>query len=249
MLRKINLLLAIVATLGFSNLALAQTVVRLNTGFNHSPIVQAKYPIGVADDYWINIATYPTTTPAVGPSFNITPPTGWFSPMANSNWISARNTYSSGAGTNSEDPGYSIFRKCYCLQQGFKQAQLNFQVRADDKITVWLNTITNQVLAPSNGNFNSATPLSASTATGFRAGKNCIYVLLEDYFGVAMGFDLVGNISAYGLLQTPAKGTSQSFAPCSCAAGATGMAVNADEEQKMVTDIVKMIEARRTKQN
>jgi hypothetical protein len=106
-----------------------------------------------------------------------------------------------------ENPGYTIFRKCFCLLPNFKNASLKFNVRSDDAIQVWFNTQTNVALPPHPGNHAAATPWSsqASNPKWFRVGRNCIYVLLEDVGGF-MGFDLVGTIQAEGLMPLPASG-------------------------------------------
>src|ERR1019366_7603074 len=96
----------------------------------------------------------------------------------------------SGAGTTSNNPGYTIFRKCFCLLPNFTQPTLSFKIRADDTVQVWFNSQLNVALPPSPGNFNSTVLTSApSSPTWFHAGINCIYVLVEDFGGYA-GFDL-----------------------------------------------------------
>jgi hypothetical protein len=169
---------AVIFALLAGSAARAQTM-PLNTGFNHDMSVQQVYPTPavyppaistIRDEYWINIASYPPTNPPVDRSFAIFPHPIWSPALPGSLWISARNTYASAPGIRADDPGYTIFRKCFCLVKDFKNAQLNFQVRADDNITVWLNTTLNQVLAPSFGNFSSAA-ISKSTTNGFKAGK------------------------------------------------------------------------------
>jgi len=163
-----------------------------------------------------------------------------------------------------ENPSYTIFRKCFCLLPGYKDAKLSFQARADDTIQVWLNTQMNQVLAPSWGNLNGPV-LSGASTNGFRVGKNCLYVLLEDIYYGAMGFDLAGTISAYGLLPMPAMGVGQSFEPCACRSGGpvgVADASNAmrvadptsatrvqDSDEQVIREIVKLAEARRAARN
>jgi hypothetical protein len=139
------------------------------------------------------------------------------------------------------------------LQPNFQKAKLTIpKVRADDTIQIWLNSQTNQVIAPAWGNWNPQ-PLSGSTTQGFRVGKNCVYVLVEDFHG-HMGFDLLGDITAYGLLPMPAAGTGQSFEPCACGHGPAGLAtrqsaMSDDDDQPVIQAIIKIAEARRmTKQ-
>lgn len=260
MFRKMNLIAVLAALLLFSNSVIAQTTVPLNTGYKHSvynpyPIVNNDpTPVGdTRDNYWINIASYPIIGAAMGPAWILkrVNPT-WAPAFANTNWIGARNTAFSPAGTTTDNPAYTIFRKCFCMLPGFKDAKLSFQVRADDTIQVWLNSQVNQVVAPAWGNWNGA-PLSGSTGQGFRVGKNCLYVLVEDFHG-HMGFDLLGSVTAYGLLPTPAAGTDQSFEPCACRQGPAGLVVGKnnvmgamrnDDDGQVIQEIVKIAEARR----
>lgn len=265
MLRKANLLAVLVTLMLAINSAVAQTTVPLNTGYNHS--VFGPYPTvnidptptgpNARDNYWINIASFTPTTPAVGPAWNLKKAAPWAAAFANTNWIGARNTASSPPGTAPNNPAYTIFRKCFCLLPGFKEAKLTItSLRADDTVQVWLNTQTNQVIAPAWGNWNT-TPLSGGTKQGFRVGKNCVYVLVEDFQG-HMGFDLLGDVTAYGLLPMPAAGTNQSFEPCACREGhpypaaadradrATARVVSDDvEDGAVVEQILKVAEARR----
>ncbi len=256
MFRKMNLVAVLAALLLLSNSAIAQTTVPLNTGYDHSvynpyPTVNTNpVPVGNRDNYWINIASYPNTP--MGPAWILMKAPPWAPAFAGTNWIGARNTILSPAGTTPDNPAYTIFRKCFCLQPGFKGAKLSISsARADDTIQVWLNSQTNQVIAPAWGNWGTwGTPLSGATTQGFRVGKNCVYALVEDFQG-HMGFDLLGDITAYGLLPMPAAGTGQSFEPCACRQGPAGprksgtaMSVD-DDDQKVIQAIVKIAEARR----
>jgi hypothetical protein len=222
MMKSLHPLATVLAVLLFAVPALGgvTTTLPLNTGYDHS--VHAPYPAvtsttsTVQDRYWINIASYPTTPVPVGPSFVI-PQGGWAPPMPGSRWITAWNTLFSPNGTSTPRPAYTIFRKCFCLSEGYKNALLRFDLRADDTVQAWLNTQLNPVLpAPYHffGNFLS-TPLHGETDRGFRVGRNCLYVLVEDTGG-AMGFDLAGDVSADGLLPTAAYGVEQTFGQCSC---------------------------------
>jgi hypothetical protein len=261
MMKKMHPLVAIVASLLVSSGAFSQTHVPLNTGYNHSPLVQAAYAppssstSNVRDDYWINIASFPPTGPPVDRAFvlrSVFPP--WVAAMPDTNWISARNTMASAPSTSSEVPAYTIFRKCFCLSPGFHDAKLNFDVRADDTIQIWFNSQMNQLLPPSWGHWDIQPTLRGGTSDPrwFRTGKNCIYVLVED-FGGHMGFDLKGDFSAYGLLPTPAKGVEQSFEPCACRpSGPVGAAEAAstkriDDDEKQVIDAIRKIAADRGK--
>lgn len=260
-MKRMNLMAAVFALLVFSSYAIGQTL-QLGTGFDNTLTVQAPYPnppnatSNQPDNYWINIATFPTTTPAVGPAWVLrSPQAGWWPVLLpSSRWISAWQTAASPLVTNPANPGYTIFKKCFCLLPGYQNPNLSFRVRGDNNINAYLNTTLNVVLNPAPGAFNSPVPLSSlpNNPAWFRTGKNCLYVYLEDQGGL-MGFDLSGTVSAIGLLPTPAMGTNGSFTPCSCPGGPGPVGVpNAvareagDDEGRIVQEILKIAEARRS---
>jgi len=254
--------IAMIAGLVWSALpaaAFGQTVMPLNTGFNHA--TGSVYAVGARDDYWINIASSLPTTPGQDRSWTIASVSPWQPalPISGSipatQWISARNTISSNVDPVTQK-GYTIFRKCFCMMS-FSQARLSFNVRADDNIQVWLNTNLNTLLGPVQGGYSNPTPLAAGTTdqSKFRVGVNCLYALVEDVGGY-MGFDLRGTVSAFGLMPMPASGTDVSFKPCDCnfsqapgsaqpsSAAATHGSEHFDDRQ-VVEAIVKIAEARK----
>ncbi|HET8796246.1 MAG TPA: hypothetical protein VFO89_01055, partial [Thermoanaerobaculia bacterium] len=191
----------------------------ISTGYDYTNY--GTYPLGVQDNYWINIASYPQTTSAIAPSYTVS----YGPPLANSQWINFHSTNASDSSVNPSNPGYTIYRKCFCLNAGYTNPTLSFVARADDTLQVWLNNQTNTLLSPQ---FALGPPISSlpSTPAMFRTGKNCIYALVEDVFGGATAFDLSGTVSATtGLSPIPAAGTSQTFA-CGCN---TGPNINPDE--------------------
>ena len=258
-MKKINLIMTIFAVLIFSGFAKGTQTLPLNTGYDHSVFgpytTVSQATSNTMDKYWINLASYPTTSPATGPSWVLWQQVPWAPAMSNSSWIGARQTVAGGTGTTTENPGYTIFRKCYCLLPGFNQASLNFQVRVDDKATFWLNSITNSLGTVSGNLGGPVYSASTNNQSWFHAGKNCFYVLDEDLGGF-MGFDLVGTITANGLLPTVGSwnGTDMSFEPCPCSSrsGPTGAPNSAsakaqagDDDQQVISEIVKFAEARR----
>jgi hypothetical protein len=259
-----------VVLLAFCTFVNGQQTLPLNTGYNHA--IPGPYPTVTTgtsttnDNYWINIASHPTTTPALGPSWVIQQLSPWRPAMTytsggvnwGSSWINARNT-NAGGGSSMDDKGYVIFRKCFCLLPGFNQASLTFQIRVDDQANLWFNSIAN-LLGTVPQNYGSVTPFSGGTTNQnyFQVGKNCFYILLEDFQGW-MGFNLVGAIKANGLLPTVASWNGQAqdavFAPCPCSSptpSPLGNPKNAkarvqapEDEQKVINDIIKFAEARR----
>lgn len=217
--RLVTAFLAAALLSGLCTAALGQTQVPLNTGYDHANsgpyATVTSSPSPTPDNYWINIASYPPTLPPAPASSwvlqNPGPP--WFADIASTHWISGRPTVGS-PGTFS-DPAYTIFRKCFCMLQAYTQPSLSFTVRADDTVQVWFNTQLNVVLAPTAGHYNlNVLTSSPSNPNWFRPGRNCIYVLVENYTGY-MGFDMKGVIQAYGLMQGAAEGANQDF-PCPC---------------------------------
>lgn len=236
-------------------LASAQTIVPLNTGYNHAAF--APYPTVTTmisttrDDYWINIASYPPTTPAApAPSFVLQSPSGWSPPIAGSSWISARNQAASAPGVTDANPGYTIFRKCFCLLSNYNNPQISFSVRADDTVQVWLNTQVRVLVPPQFGNFGSTTAIASlpSNPAWFRTGLNCLYVLVEDYRGIT-GFNLAGTVQANGLAPVPAFGVEQTF-DCPCRTPSPGnpavLDVTAEQDDtEVVAELIRIAETRR----
>jgi hypothetical protein len=234
--QRVSMPLAAVLFLISCSQALAQTVVFLNTGYNHAsgtPYTTVTTPTSTTNDnYWINIASYPpVSTPA--PSWVLRHPgLPWAAALPDTHWISARPTAGSPGTTN--DPAYTIFRKCFCMLSEYTQPLLQFTVRADDTIQVWFNTQLNVVLPASPGNFSGPVLTSLSSKPGwFRPGRNCLYVLVENYTGY-MGFDMRGVIQAYGLMPGAAAGATQQF-PCPCDRPA-GASARAPARRSVVTE-------------
>ncbi len=212
-------------------------------------------PSTVQDDYWITLEV----NPALNHTSWVVAQTPWVPIMLypNTRWINSRNTNVSWPNVSVNFPGYAVFRKCFCLQPGFQSPRMDFKIRGDNTVSAWLNntTVPNILVVPTSYP-NQATVINRTT--GFRVGPNCVYVLLEDY-GSSTGFDLEGTMQAIGLLQTPSKGPNQvaSFGQCSCPTGgpvptdgpktpsSTVMRQAANDDQKVVNEIIKIAEERR----
>jgi hypothetical protein len=223
--------------------AMAQTTVPLNTGYNHAAFTvypNATSPSNTQDSYWVNIASFPATSPPAGPTWVVPVFPGWAAALPGTQWINARNTAASAPGTSAANPSYTIFRKCFCLLPNFNSATLSFQLRADNTVQAWFNSATNVALAPVGGNLNGTPRQSLpSSASWFRAGVNCLYVLVEDTGG-AMGLNLQGTIQANGLMPLPATGVNATFT-CPCAS----TAANSAADGRTRAEIVRIAEARR----
>ena len=247
-----KLVSAILGVLLFSTFAAAQTTVPLNTGYNHAfftPYTPVTTPISTTtDQYWINIASYPNTTSAVAPAFVLQTPSVWLLALPSSSWISARNEANSVSGVNSNNPGYTIFRKCFCLLPNYTAPQISFTARADDTLQMWINTQTNVLLSPQFGSFSgSALSSLPSNPSWFHAGLNCIYALVEDQYGGQMGFDLAGTVQANGLAPQAVAGTG----PLTCSCNGTtqtpsdSIVVAERDDRAVVAALVQIAETRR----
>jgi hypothetical protein len=274
MRNKLNFIAAIFALLVFSSFTNATITVPLNTGYDHwfgtaygtglsTPLLPSAPAVTLSppppyriDNYWMNLCN-PVNNVWCS-SYAIQRSPGWFAPFPNTQWINSRQSWTSAVpNTGAINPGYTIYKKCFCLQKGYIEPRIRFQLRVDDNVTVWLNTIMNTVLPPSGPNFGSWAsypPYVRETDKGFRVGSNCLYVLVED-LGGAEAFVLQGDVTATaGLFQTPAMGPNQSYAPCSCA-GANGQDIPTGDETKnsaltaddaeIIQGIVKYAEQRR----
>jgi hypothetical protein len=222
----------------------------LNTGFNYNSF--GPYPTVTTfvsttqDNYWINIASYPPTTPAVAPTFVLQAPGNWQLPLPASHWISARNTIASVAGVTPVLPGYTIYRKCFCLRD-FSAPSLSFTLRADDTVQVWLNSQVNVMLPPQLGNwFTTAINSLPSNPAWFRNGTNCLYALVEDVGGQT-GFDLIGTVTVTGPAPVPASGTTPTY-PCGCNVNPLPNGVEAaavQDDSEVVAALIDIAEDRR----
>lgn len=265
--RKLKAALLILLTLALGVPSFAGTL-PLNTGYDYSS--WNTYAAGANDNYWIRIASYPPVMPTpVGPSWAVAYNGNfatWLPPMAGptgipSMWINAfGNTNASPAGASAQNPAYAIYRKCFCLQPGFSNANIRGSVRSDEAIQIWLNSMLNTVLpvSPININNTNGPPyqISYTNQSAFRSGKNCLYVLVEDT-GSHTGFDLAANLTANNVTPLIATGPGMSFEPCSCGHGIPDTAVpgttipgaamrTADsEEQQTLAAIVKIARQKR----
>jgi hypothetical protein len=225
---------AFAAAIACSSAATAQPL-PLNTGYNYNGYTLYPQPSGtgpstVTDNYWIKIASYepPAASAPVAPAWvlNSALVSPWVT-LPNSRWLGPRPLPASSSGTSQANPAYSIYRKCFCLMPGYQNPTLSFQLRADNDSQAWLNGMANVLIPPSPSSFSGA-PLNSlpTTPAMFRAGLNCIYVMVEDTGG-AVGFNLAGNVSALGLMPVAGAGVNNSFAPCQCGGPVPGTSANA----------------------
>lgn len=257
MLRKFKWALVALTTLVFSNQIFAGSLI-LNTGYDYPNNNIYSTTPSVNDDYWIRIAVGGgsplISSPLPGPSWAVVG--GWTSAMSYtissssfpSTWINAFNNNNlSPTGASWQNPAYAIYRKCFCLPNGSVEPRIIAQVRNDDSIQIWLNLMTNQLLAPNVRPYNGFAPpytLNSNPAF-FRPGINCLYVQVEDTGG-ATGFNLIGEVRTIGPAPLVAQGVNMSFAPCACQTRGVNPQIKFDvEEQAMIKQIAKTAELKR----
>jgi hypothetical protein len=251
-MKRTKIIIAAVLAL-VASVASAQTIVPLNTGYDHNvyaPYTAVTTPVSSAlDNYWINIASYPDTTSAIARAFVLQQPTFWNNALAQSHWISGNNEATSLPGVNTDNPGYTIYRKCFCLMPNYTDPRVSFQAQSDDTLQVWFNSHLNTMVTPQFGRFNTNPIVSLpSNPAWFHVGLNCIYALVEDTYGGAAGFNLSGTIQANGLALQPAFGPNQTFrCPCENTTGGIPTTDSASsDDSEVVAALIDLAEQRRT---
>ena len=161
----------------------------LNTGYDH--VNNLVYPYGTADAFWRVVSDPDAGTTEPRPATTILKHPAWWNPTPGSQWLSSYGTYSDSLN------GDYIFETTFCLEQGWKQASLSVQVRADDAAGIYLNG--NYVGAGDPYNSPSPATLTAINQAWFVTGPNILRVVVTNIGAVAMGFNLTGTVSASGL--------------------------------------------------
>ena len=195
MLRKMNLVVALLVTLAFANSALAsvyQTVdisTGINVGLPGNPFFTTR------DDYWRVRSVPPSTTYSASiPSWIVSMGTGW-------------NTI---AGTrpifgNNNNVGTSEYERCFCLQS-IEKAQLTLTMRADNKANLFLNSyfanpITQALVNNTFANSVAPVQFTYTAQNGLKVGKNCIRVRVNNEGGPT-GFALKATLQGFGAQDT-----------------------------------------------
>jgi hypothetical protein len=162
----------------------APVVIDLTTGVDDA--TSGLIPITNPDDTW-TLTCIPGGVPLPPYPATVVSSQGGWSTLPNSRWIS----FNASAGPPA--PGDYCYESCFCLNDGFQNASLSFDILADDSAEVFLNS-TSVCLTPP-----LATGLPAThclNQTLFQAGNNCIKVVVHEYPLVVTGFDLVGQVRA-----------------------------------------------------
>jgi hypothetical protein len=200
MLRKVNLIVALLAALAFTNstiLASVYQTVDLSTGVNVGLTNNPLYPIGGRDDYW-RVRLVPTGIAL--PSIQ-----AWIV-MAYAGWNDIPSTRPIFG--NNTSVGTSEYERCFCLQSTEK-ARLSLTMRADNKANLFLNSYFNPIMqALVNNTFASSVPAVQYTYTaqnGLKVGKNCIRVRVNNEGGPT-GFALKATLQGFGAQDTAQEG-------------------------------------------
>lgn len=168
----------------------------LNTGWDQR--ISSTIPLNDPDGEWVIIQDPDPSTPEPRPATVIANPGTKKEPQ--SEWISADQF------GRVRQTGQYVFQRCFCLDpDDLPKANMWLKLWAADEAIVRLNG--NQIGVTSPKSYAQPNPLMITTSTGFRAGLNCLQVVVTGGqsaflpglgFGPQAGFDLVGEVTAGG---------------------------------------------------
>jgi hypothetical protein len=172
----------------------------LNTGVDPAG---ALLPGGAPDPRWILLEDPFASTVEPRPADVLINPNAAWATLPQSQWISSQ------ANSSQTTNGNYFYQACFCLRDGFKNASLKLDLRADDIADVFLNNTLAQIKSstpPAPILQGAASSFSSShnpdhlvyTGPSFKFGENCLIVRVRNTAGVATGLDLVGSITAAG---------------------------------------------------
>jgi len=172
----------------------------LNTGVDPAG---ALLPGGSPDPRWTVLEDPFTSTVEPRPADVLTNPNAAWATLPQSQWISSQ------ANSSQTTNGNYFYQTCFCLRDGFKNASLKLDLRADDIADVFLNNTLAQIKSstpPAPILQGAASSFSSShnpdhlvyTGPSFKFGENCLIVKVRNTAGIATGLDLVGSITAAG---------------------------------------------------
>jgi hypothetical protein len=207
MLRRVNLIVALLAMFAFASSSFASVyqTVDISTGINVGAPGNPFYPANGRDDYW-RVRSVPGSTFSASIQ-------SWIVLMGNG-WNTIPGTQPIFGNNNSV--GTSEYERCFCLQSTEK-AQLTLTLRADNKANLFLNSyFANPIVqALVNNTFGSSVPPVQYTYTaqnGLKVGKNCIRVRVNNEGGPT-GFALKATLQGFGAQDTAQEGCCTQGAP------------------------------------
>jgi hypothetical protein len=203
----LGLVLALAVVFGSREItAQAQTqAIDLNTGYKQ--VTTSLIPFLQQDDDW-QVTADPINTALPRPAIvvdNLTSGThfNWLAPIPNSQWISADANKYRGA---LQPPRKSFTHKmCFNLPALFSAPQLTMRLRADDIVrqvllnsnTIFIDTNPNAAASATKpgSHLGPLLSISHSQSTDFRAGENCLDVVVEDVQQIITGLNLAGRVT------------------------------------------------------
>lgn len=205
MLRKMNLLVALVAVFAFASSSFASTfqTVDISTGIDVGTPGNPFFT--VRDNYWIVRSVVGNAMPPNTPSWIVSLGPGWNSIPGTKPIFGNNNSV-----------GTSEYERCFCLES-LEKAQLSLTMRADNKANLFLNSyFANPIMqALVNNTFaNSVAPVqyTYNPQNGLKLGKNCIRVRVNNEGGPT-GFALKATLQGYGVHDTIAEGCCRQGSP------------------------------------
>lgn len=163
----------------------------LNTGWDHTS--GSVYPAGSFDANWTVTCDPDSLTVEPRPANVVATYGAWQAALPDSRWISG---YSD---PTTDQNGLYCYQICFCLDQGFNDAELYVELRADDSAVVILNGTP--IVSTPAGSFGTASPTThlETDQSLFQPGQNCIRVEAYNLQAVAHGLNLAGYVTADGL--------------------------------------------------
>ena len=143
-------------------------------------------PTGNDDVDW-NVTVDASGGTVPRPATVINPNSAWLT-IPGTKWIAASYT-----GPNGE----YRYEHCFCLDKYFSDAQLNVQLRADDRADVLLNGVLIGSTPPTYS-FNMPVPttINVTNQSLFQVGENCIELVVRNTHGVVTGVNAAVSYSA-----------------------------------------------------
>jgi hypothetical protein len=197
MLRKVNLVVVLLATFAFANPSFASVyqTVDISTGINVGAFGNPSYPANGRDDYWRVRAVPGNTFSSSIQAWIVLMGGGWNTILPGSQPIFGNNN----------NVGTSEYERCFCLQSTEK-AQLTVTMRADNKANLFLNSYFANPITQAlvNNTFaNSVAPVQRTYTAqdGLKVGRNCIRVRVNNEGGPT-GFALKATVQGFGVQDT-----------------------------------------------
>ena len=172
--------------------------VPIATGYNYA--TGSVYAPGSPDPNWTIVADTDPNTTEPRPAWVIQGNPSWLPPLPGSQWISS--------GPSTSTSGKYTFESCFCLQEPIDKPVLDLRLRAADQAEVYLSDGSNGDftdgghLLGTTPNFSyeepSPTQMTLFAAEYFRAGRNCIRVVVANEDKVGMGLNLAGSMTTQG---------------------------------------------------